>query len=437
MRRSAAALLVATAAFNPAARAANWPQWRGPALNGSSPEKDLPVEWGTEKNVAWKTPMPGPGASTPVIWGDRVFVSSSRRSGDDLRALCLDASTGKILWDRPAGKNRWYRAKRHNAASPSPVTDGSIACFYFGTGTLRAFDFAGAQLWRRELEREYGVFEIKWGYGSSPLLYEGRLYIPVLQCKKPGGYGRQNNRPAPLASYLLAIDLKTGKTLWKHDRPTDATGESTESYITPLLFRGGARPSIVLHAGEYVTAHRLADGGEIWRWQFTPHNRETWQRTVSSAVADANTIYAGRPKCRALYALRPGDRTGTLTDDVLQWTFVAGANDATTPLLYGGKLYLLNGLKKTIHCLAPETGTPVWSGALGVKSPLRASPTGADGKIYCISMRGAAVVLAAGESCRILAVNRMNEKDCLSTIAVAGGKLFIRTPKYLYCIGSD
>lgn len=428
--------LVAMAFAHVPASGEHWPQWRGPALNGSSPEKDLPVEWGTEKNVAWKTAMPGFSAATPVIWGDRVFMPSGDGKGG-LLALCLDAGTGEILWRRPAGKDRWFRGKRHNAATPSAATDGKTVCFYYGTGTLLAFDFRGKRLWRRELEKEFGRFVLMWGYGSSPLLYDGRLYIPVLQHVKPGRYGGgPDPRRGPLDSFLLALDLATGKTIWKHVRPTDAQGETTESYITPMVLETKGQPQIVINAAEYLTGHAVSNGEEVWRWRFAPPSKKRDQRTVSSVTVDDGVIYFGRPKCQVFYAVEPAGGTGRLADDVLQWTFEKESSDASTALVYRGRLYLLNGRGKVLSCLNPKTGAVVWSKKLAVTDELRASPTGADEKIYCISMRGEAVVLKAGDACEVLATNRMKEKRCLSTIAVAGGKLFLRTPNYLYCIGA-
>ncbi len=433
---SCALVIVAVSFLSAPVIGEHWPQWRGPALNGSSPEQDLPVEWGTEKNVAWKANMPGFSGATPVIWADRVFMPSGDGTGG-LLALCLDAGTGKILWRRPAGKDRWFRGKRHNAATPSAVTDGKTVCFYYGTGTLLAFDFSGKPLWRRELEKEFGRFVLMWGYGSSPLLQGGRLYIPVLQHVKPGRYGGgPDPRRGPLDSFVLALDLATGKTIWKHVRPTDAQGETTESYITPMVLEGKGQPQIVINAAEYLTGHAASTGEEVWRWRFAPPSTRRDQRTVSSVTVDDGVVYFGRPKCRVFYAVEPAGGTGRLAGDVLKWTFEKESSDASTALMYRERLYLLNGRGKVLTCLKPDTGTVIWSEKLAVTDELRASPTGADGKIYCISMRGEAVVLKAGDACAVLATNRMKEKRCLSTIAVSGGRLYLRTPDYLYCIGA-
>ena len=161
--------------------------------------------------------MPGYSAATPVISKGRVFVTSGD-SKKRLHALCLDEKTGKILWDKLAGKDVWHRGRRHNGATPSPVTDGKTVCFYFGTGPLLAFDHDGKELWSWNFVKTYGPFCSMWGYGSSPLLHDNVLYIPILQHKQPGRYGGMDSRRGPLKSYLVALGFKDGKKIWEHER---------------------------------------------------------------------------------------------------------------------------------------------------------------------------------------------------------------------------
>ena len=415
-------------------RSENWPQWRGPNFDGTTAETNLPATWSKTENIAWSTPMPGSSASTPIIWGDRVFTTSVNKS-KDLLAMCLDAGSGKILWSDKTGKDRRVAGANHNMSSPSPVTDGKSVFFLFGTGDIVAYDFKGKRLWSRDIEKDYGPFILKWGYGSSPLLHKDKVYVQVLQNKKPGEYGVKGHTGKVVDSYLLALDVATGKTLWKHVRATDASGESTESYGTPLLCELEGRKQIVIHGAEYLTGHDPETGKELWRWQFVPNNRQAWQRVVSSAVAGDGVLYFGRPRWRGLYAVRPAGK-GTLKPEAMLWKHDKFANDASTPLLYKGRLYVLCGKTRTIACMDPKTGKPVWSQKLDAKSQFRSSPTGADGKIYFTSMNGAVFVLEAGDEFKQLAKIEMGEKKCLSTIAVSGGRLFLRMPGFLYCIGS-
>ena len=426
--------------------AADWPQWRGPFLNGSTTETGLPSTWSKTENIAWTTPLPGPGASTPVVWGDKVFVTAlgkkpPRKPDDkgkgplrDVLAMCLDARNGKVLWQHPLGKNRRFMG-RNDAASPSACTDGTTVWFHTGTGHLAAFDFAGTRLWVRELEADYGRFVVKWGHHGSPLLYNGMLYIVVMQNVEPTKYRCPPGRKGPLESFLLAFDPKTGKTLWRHVRPTDATDESTEGYTTPMPLEGKGGASIVLVGGEYVTAHDPATDKELWRWEFIPRDRKIWQRVVTSAVTGHGLVYASRPRHRGVFAIKGGGE-GTLGNEWLAWKSIGPSPDATTPLLYKGRLYVLDGDKKVMKCFDAKTGEQKWQGKLKARSVFRGSPTGADDKIYCITEAGDAVVLAAGDAFKVLAHIKMGEARCRATISAAGGRLFLRTARNLYCIAA-
>jgi len=416
------------------AGAENWPQWRGPFLNGSTTETGLPTTWSETENVAWVTRMPGPGAATPVVWNDRVFVTSVDRKNKAVVAICIDANRGKALWVRRIAKDR--RAKNNNMASPSAVTDGKTVYFTFGTGDIVAFDFDGEPLWDRNLEKDFGPLVLQYGYSSSPLLYQGKLYLLIMQNKEPTAWGRKDPRKGPLDSFLLAIHPKTGEYLWKQVRNTDATGEAPETYITPIPCEHNGRSEIVMVGGEYVTGHHAASGKELWRWEFSPHNRKIWQRTVPSAVPGDGLVYVVRPQHRPLYALKCGGK-GRLTDEWLAWKFEEFTPDASTPLLYKGRLYVLEDDKKVITCLDPKTGEQKWQGKLGVRAVIRASLTGADGRIYGISERAEAFVLAAGDKFKVLHRVQMDGRPARSSISIAGGRLFIRTSRKLYCISAS
>ena len=412
--------------------AENWPQWRGPLLNGSTTETGLPSTWSKTEGVKWVAPMPGRSPSTPVIWGDRVFVTSVDRSSNSLVALCLDSGSGAAAWKQTAGENQ--RAKGNNTmAAPSPVTDGQSVAFLFGTGVLLACDFEGNLLWRRDLAADYGAFVVKWGYSSSPLLYDGRLYVLLMQNEKPDRYG-VSDRTGPLESFLLAVDLKTGRDLWRHVRETDATDESTESYSTPVPYEHAGRKEIIVVGGEFVTGHAAATGAETWRWEFSPPDRQIWQRTVASPVVGGGLVYAVRPKHRPMFALRLGGR-GRLTDDCVAWKLTGFTPDVCNPLLYGGRLYALDGDQRVMTCLDAKTGKQVWQGHIGGRAVYRASPTGADGRIYCINEAGGVIVVSAEDEFRILSRIAMGEQPCQSTIVASGGRLYIRTAKNLYCVG--
>ncbi|MBN1846130.1 MAG: PQQ-binding-like beta-propeller repeat protein [Sedimentisphaerales bacterium] len=415
-----------------ACRAGDWPQWRGPFQNGSSQETRLPAQWSQTENILWATDLPGPGAATPIVWSDRIFLTAAAAGGDDLVALAVDAGTGTILWQRPAGRVG-QDVRRNDMASPSPATDGERVYFLYGTGSLLAYDFAGQRLWQRQLADDFGDLNNKYGYSSSPLLHDGTLFIQVL--RRPEPWPHAAAKGSPFDSVLLAVEAATGATRWKHLRPTDAVGESFDAYSTPILYRRGETEQVVVIGGDFLTGHDPGSGREIWRFVYNPTHKDLW-RLIPSPVPGQGLIYGVQSRGgNALFAVR-GDAKGTLDWAQRVWQFDRYTPDVCTPLFYQGRLFVLDGNRKVMTCLDGQTGSTLWQGRLEVRGVLRASPTGADGKIYCISEDGEAVVLSAGEEFRILGRFDMGQGPVRSSIAAAGGRLFLRTAKRLYCIGS-
>jgi len=415
----------------------NWPQWRGPQFNGSSSETGLPVEWGASKNIVWSTPVPGPGSATPVIWGDRVFVTAADPAAKSLLALGFDATNGRELWRQTLGP----QGHGKNIATSSPVTDGETVWFLTASGIAAAFTKDGKPVWQRDLAKDYGAFACNFGYSSSPLFSDGKLYILALQNDDPHKYGANAAMTGPLDSYLLALDPASGKTLWKQVRPTDATEQSRESYITPYPVVLHGRRQIILAGGECVTGHDPATGAELWRWWFTPPDRNILQHTVPTPVACEELLYIVRPEHRPLFALRPeSPKEGQpanpkpLGNDCVAWTFETNQGWIASPLVYRDRLYVMQEEQRVLICLEPKSGRQIWAQKLPGKNSFQASPTGADGKIYCLSQAGDVVVLAAGDEPKQLAAFCMGEAPCRASIAVANGRLFIRTGAKLYCI---
>src|SRR4051812_47681488 len=221
--------------------AANWPQWRGPNFNGSSEEKGLPAKFARD-SAAWTLDLPGPSASTPVIWDDHVFVSTPDEKTKTLHALCLDRKTGKILWDKTVGEGMISRDEKSNFAAPSPVADKDRVFFFFSNGDLISFDHSGKELWSRSITKEFGDFAFQWTFSSSPMLFDGRLYLQVLQRDVPvHGKGKENGE-----SFVMAMEPATGKTIWRVVRPNEAVAESKESYATPIPYEWKGRKDILV-----------------------------------------------------------------------------------------------------------------------------------------------------------------------------------------------
>jgi outer membrane protein assembly factor BamB len=406
--------LAALAIFSVAAE--NWPQWRGPGLNGISNEKDLPVRWTRDENVAWKLPLPSWSGATPIIWGDRIFLNVAEK--EDLSLWCVDRAQGTVLWKKHlAGGN--FKIGKQNLSSPSPVTDGTSVYAMTGNGIVKGFDFAGHELWARDIQKDYGQFGLNWGYGSSPLLFEDALYIQVL-------HGMKTRDP----SYLLRIDKKTGKTVWRIERPTEAVHESPDSYTTPVVLRYGGKVEIVVSGGDCVTGHDAATGKEIWRGNGFNVQKDPNYRVIASPVVSDGVIYTPT-RVRPLQAFRAGGH-GDITQTHLLWAFQNGP-DVPTPVTDGTYFYTVND-RGIAWCLDAKTGKEIWGPQRIHKATYSASPVLADGKIYITDEDGVTSVFKAGPKFELVAENNLDDYT-LSSIAVSGGQLFIRTAKNLYCIG--
>jgi outer membrane protein assembly factor BamB len=413
-------------------QAADWPQWRGPFFNGSTDEENLPDSWSQAENIAWVSALPGPSGATPIICEGRVFISSMVGKGPDFVALCFDARDGKQLWERHIGSDS-RRFPRNNMASPSPVTDGKNVFFLYGSGHLVGFDYQGRKLWSHNIETEYGNLALKFGYGSSSLLYRDRLFIIAIRRNKPY---RRPEADAPLDSYLMALDPETGETLWKQQRRTNAFDEGMETYSTPVPFVHNGRAEILNTGADFITAHDPETGTELWRFEYwTRKVRDS--RVIPSLVTGDGLVFGTLHKHGGVFALKPGSPDNSSQPRIV-WEFDGPVPDCSTPLYYQKRLYVLDGIKsgKVVTCLDPKTGRQIWQGKIGGRGPWRASLTGADGKLYCINETGEIVVLAAGGSqFKIIFETKIDERPIQSSIALAGGHLFIRTARNLYCIG--
>jgi outer membrane protein assembly factor BamB len=417
-------------------RAENWPHWRGPFFNGSTSETNLPARFSQTENVLWTARMPGPAAATPIVWGNHVFISSVDREKETLEALCLDRTDGKLLWRHEIASGI-RKDDRSNYASDSPATDGQRVCFYYGNGDLAAFGFSGDKLWARNIQKDYGPYAILWTYSSSPTLYHGKLYLQVLQRNVPvNGHGRSHG---PNDSYLLALDPKTGRQIWRQIRPADARQESFEAYSTPIPHEHDGRAEILLLGGDCLTGHDPATGHELWRWGTWNPGKITHWRMVVSPVAGDGIVLACAPKGAPVYAVKAGGR-GMLDNSALAWVskerFVS--SDVSTPLFYKHRFYVLNSDRRALSCVEPATGRVVWTSSLDSRAKLDASPTGADDKIYMINQRGDVFVVAAGDQFKLLGTASMGddaESPVRSSIAISDGNLFIRTASKLYCVG--
>ena len=421
------------------AQAGEWGNWRGPNYDGSTDEKNLPVKFSKTQNVLWSVKMDGPSAGTPVVWGDNVFVSSSNPDKELLTANCYDLGTGVLKWSHEVAKGH-RQDNRSNYAAPSPVTDGQVVTFFYGNGALATYTLDGEKLWLQNIQEKHGQFAFLWTFSTSPLIHKGILYMQVLQRDtNVGSKGSDDNR-----SYLLALDPKTGKQIWKVYRPAKARSESLEAFSTPIPFSHNGRDEILIAGGDCLTGHDPKSGKELWRWGTWNPTRIGHWRLVPSPVAGAGVVLACAPKRAPVYAIKAGGKgdvsaSGKLWDS--QGSRDGVTSDVCTPLFYQGSFFVLygEGRDKMLSRVDPKTGKIQWATDLKSRSLFRGSPTGADGKIYVQNHAGTVHVMDA-KSGRVLHKAEMGESgddQTRASVAIAHGRLFIRTNSRLFCIGKS
>jgi outer membrane protein assembly factor BamB len=415
----------------------NWPQWRGPALNGTSTSTGLPEKWSESENIKWKVKLPSWSGSTPAIWGDRIFVASGseaggeaatlakkgpgkpRAEGADLLLLCYSKKDGSQLWRVKLGNGNVHYAKQ-NMSSPSPVTDGTMVWALTGTGILTGLNLDGKQVWQINLQEKYVRFGLNWGYASSPLLYEGMLIVPIL-------HGWDGTGP----SFLVAFDAKSGKEVWRVERKTDAQKEGPDAYTTPIPMKYADHTEIIVVGGDYFTSHDPQTGKELWRCGGLNPKQDKFYRAVCSPAVVGEMAFA----CikQGPFVGVKGGGTGVVTDSHILWTNKFGC-DVPTPVSDGKYLYVLND-GGMVSCYEPASGKVLYERQRIAGGPYDSSPLLADGRIYLTNEKARTTVIATGPEFKVLAENVLDDDCTLSSIAVSGSQLFLRTSTHLYCIG--
>ncbi len=405
------------------AEGTSWSNWRGPYHNGSSDTTHLPDTL-TPDNAAWSYSLPGPAGSTPAIYNGKLFLTSTESGSEKLIALCLDAADGTLLWQKTIAQGPEPRG-RNTAAAPSPIVDDDRVYFLFGNGEFLALTHDGTELWRRNLVDDYGPFSLLFGYGASPLLFDGTLYVAVIRRGQVYG-GRQPDEP--LVSYLLAVDPATGETLFYRQRPSDANDETTNSYITPVVAQVNNEPLIVLFGADYLTTHDPATGQERMRYQYdTSHNPRA--RNIPTPIADGRMLYVSLPRGTAAAGFDLTDSSAPQ-----RWRTESSGPDASTPVLYQGHFYMVNDRNKMMVCVEPSSGKVLWQGQLDQRGMHFASITAADGKLYTVNEAGVVNVVAADPAeFRLLSTTDFGQRPVHSSLALADSRVYLRTAETLYC----
>jgi outer membrane protein assembly factor BamB len=428
------ACLPALAADAPLDAIDQWPQWRGPTGNGVSPAGKPPLEWSEKRNVRWKTPLPGKGQSTPVIWGDRIFLTTAVPQGERLESkdehshgahdnvsakrehrfvvLAVDRRDGKILWERVVRTARPHESTHETAswAGASAVTDGKYVIASFGSQGLYGLDLEGKLLWEAEL----GEMRIKHGHGegSSPALWGDTVVV---------------NRDHEQQSSVVAFDTRTGKERWRVER------DEGTSWSTPLIVEHEGKPQVIISATRRVRAYDLADGKVVWECGGLSGN------VVASPVsADGYVYVANSYETRAMLAIRlegaKGDITGT---DSVIWKRDRDTPYVPSPVLYEDTLCFLKHYQGLLTCLEARTGKTLFGPQRleGIRN-VYASLVGAAGRLYVVDLSGSTLVLERGAPFKVLARNRLDDSFAASP-AIVGDELILRGERSLYCLADE
>ncbi len=421
------------------AQTANWPQFRGPRADGVAAGTNLPDRWSATENIAWKTDMPGRGWSSPIVWGNRIFLTSvvgeleAPKKGlyfggnrpapattmQEWRVQCLDVNTGKLVWEKTVHKGNPQTAihLKNSFASETPVTDGERVYIYFGNLGLWCFDFAGKEVWSKKFPPRKTRFD--WGTAASPVLHKERLYLV------------NDNQEQ---SELLALDKRTGKEIWRVAR------DEHSNWATPFVWEHAQRTEIVTPGSGAVRSYDL-DGKLLWQFKgmssitiATPYAADGLLYITSGYVGD---------RLRPVYAIRPGAsgdisldlNAGQTSNPYIAWSNATAGPYNPSTLVYNGKLYVLfdRGMV-SIH--DAKTGElKVDKERLPNGLHFTSSPWAYDGKVFCVNEDGVTFVLRAGDKFELLRTNPLADDDmCMATPAIAGDRLIIRTGARVYCV---
>ncbi len=411
--------------------AENWPQWRGPRGDSISTETGIATKWSQTENILWKAPLPGQGGATPIIWNDRIFVTSAEE--DDLVLICIQTD-GKELWRKKVTSgNQNARGGEGNSASPSPSTDGKHVWVFFSTGILACYTFDGQEVWKFDVADRFGKIDIQFGMSSTPFLHGDSLYLQLIHGAMKRGDNTRTGK-------VIRLDKLTGKTIWEVDRITEAQFECKHSYASPFMYDDGSRQFLVVHGADCTTGHELTNGKEIWRLdqlngptQYNKGQNElTFRFVASPSVVNGNIIV---PTCKGgpTLALKVNDQLkGSVAGntDVVRWAFPK-TPDVAIPLLKDGLIYNLHNDGK-LQCIELETGKEVYLERTH-SAQHRSSPFYADGHIYLCNHDGICTVVKAGRKFEIVSSNDLGERITASPI-VSNGVLYLRTFKGLYAI---
>jgi len=382
-----------------------WPRWRGPSGQGVVSGTGYVDEWSATQNVLWKKPVPGSGNSSPVIWGDRIFLTTARDGGRRLSLLAYRRSDGALLWDVDAPQGRSESVHQKNGhASATPATDGERVYVSFGSHGLMAFDFSGKLVWHQDL----GAMSNYWGTAGSPLLYKDRVIL----------YQDQSR-----GAFIAAYNARTGAQLWRTPR------DASVGWGTPAAIHAGGRDEIVVNGQYAVVAYNPDSGREQWRVGGTT------MEAIPTPVVGHGLVFSSTGRAGPTLAIRPGGQ-GDVTRTHVAWSSPRGSPFVPSPVLLGDYLYMVNDMTSIATAFEAATGRTAWQGRLGVarREGFSASPVALDGKVFFTNDDGETFVLRAGSTFELLHVNDIGEPT-LASPALVDGRWYVRTQANLFAIG--
>lgn len=386
------------------ARADNWPGWRGPGNQGISTETKAPLTWSPKTNIRWKVEVPGAGVSSPVVWGDHIFLTASDgRLNDQLHVYAFHRKDGRILWHaRLFGSAPTDLYPPGGMAVPTPATDGKYVYVLFGTGELAALDFAGKPVWIRSLAEEYGPFRNRWGMGTSPVLAGNTLVVQVDHWSQ---------------SYLLAVDPKTGANRWKANRP------GSVNWTSPLVVKVKDRLEVITFGTNHIRSYDSEKGTELWRVDGMHF------QCIPSPVVSGDLLVA----CSGdnTMGIKLDGSRGDLTKSHVLWKNTKAKAFLPSPLLYREHLYIPSD-RQFVSCYDAKTGTLLWKERVG--ETFHASPVAVGDRVYIPTKEGTVAVVAAGSEFKLLSTNSIGEQ-LIASPAVSNGQIFLRGEKHLFCVG--
>ena len=400
----------------------NWPQFRGPNAQGISQATDLPIHWSETENIAWRTPIPGESWSSPIVWGNHIFLTTATEDGANCYVIAIDRLSGRILWNNRVFTQRanMHRHDMNSYATPTPVTDGRSVFAVFADGSFVSLDFRGNINW---INRDLDWYS-QHGVSASPILYGDLLIFPVDQSGRPPerslGWHESWDQ-----GFVLALDKNTGEERWRTMR-----GTSRLAHATPAILNVNGRNQLISPAGDVIQSFDPTSGELIW--QIAAFG----EPCVPAPIFGNGLIFTAPTGGTSIYAVRPDGR-GDVTETHIEWRGPRGATPMMSSKLFIAP-YLITFPADRVCVLNAATGELIWEYRLGI-GQMNPSPIYADGRIYAISERGITVVFELSgnpnQPLNIVATNHLNEEMTRATPAVAGNRLLIRTEHYLWSIG--